>query len=196
MARTLKIPVKSFLLFSLFWLMCGHEIGLSAEHVLSTPCQRMNAIWEDSFGDLGYGWGYGSDRLWYAGEEIWFTLGEPSESEPQKIVLLVRKTPESPSEVVAEADFPGRVSYTLESHQFIEELEVWVDWSQPGPRATLLDAGCDLADDPQPFPISLGINDAWYVPDLSGHGVLLTVYPSIKQIFLALFTFDTEGLSR
>lgn len=195
MARPFKTPVKTFLLVPLIWLMCGHESGLSAEQVLSTPCQRMNTIWEDNFGDVGFGWGYGSSRLWYAGEEIWFTLGEPSEGEPEKISLLIRETPQSSSEVVAEADFPGTVSFTLESHQFIDQLEVWVDRTQPGPKATLQDAGCDLTGDPQPFPISLGINDAWYAPDLSGHGVLLTVYPSIKKIFLALFTFDTEDFS-
>lgn len=195
MARPFKTPVNTFLLLPLIWLMCGHENSSSAEPVLSTPCQRMNTIWEDNLGDMGFGWGYGSSRLWYAGEKVWFSLGEPSEGEPQKIFLVIRETPESPSAVVAEADFPGTVSYTLESHQFIDELEVWVDWTQPGPKATLLDAGCDPTGDPQPFPISLGINDAWYVPDMSGHGVLLTVYPSIKQIFLALFTFDTEGYS-
>ena len=133
--------------------------------------------------------------MWHAGEEIWFTLGEPSEDEPQKIFLLIQETEESPDEVVAEAEFPGTVSYTFESHRFIHEVYVLIDWPRLGPKVTLIDVGCDLTGEPQPFPINLGINDAWFVPNLDGHGVLLTVYPSIKKIFLALFTFDTEDRS-
>lgn len=155
----------------------------------------MNAIWKDNLGDQGIGWGYRSSRLWYAGEEIWFTLGEPSVDEPHHISLVMRETQESPDELVAEAEFPGTVSYTLESHRFIYEVHVLVDWPQLGPKATLVDAGCDPTGEPRPFPIGLGINDAWFVPELNGHGVLLTAYPSINKIFLALFTFDTEDRS-
>jgi hypothetical protein len=151
----------------------------------------MNTTWEDALGHQGIGWGYSSSRLWYAGEEIWFTLGEPSEDEPQKIYLLIRDTEESLLEVVAEAEFPGTVSYTFESHRVIDEVHVFVDWLRLGPKATLLDVGCASTGEPKPFPINLGVNDAWYVPNMAGHGVLVTVYPSIEKVFLALFTFDT-----
>jgi formylglycine-generating enzyme required for sulfatase activity len=42
------------------------------------------------------------------------------------------------------------------------------------------------------FQINNGLNDAWYNPETSGQGILLTVYPDIKLVFLAWFTYDTE----
>jgi hypothetical protein len=35
------------------------------------------------------------------------------------------------------------------------------------------------------------MNDAWFNPDTSGQGVLITVLPSYELVFLAMFTFDT-----
>jgi len=40
--------------------------------------------------------------------------------------------------------------------------------------------------------INAGLNDAWYNPATNGQGFLITVFPEIKQMFLAWFTFDTE----
>jgi len=42
------------------------------------------------------------------------------------------------------------------------------------------------------FQINPGLNDAWYNPATTGQGFLITVFPDIKQMFLAWFTFDTE----
>ena len=42
------------------------------------------------------------------------------------------------------------------------------------------------------FQINPGLNDAWYNPATVGQGFLVTVYPDIKQMFVAWFTFDTE----
>ena len=42
------------------------------------------------------------------------------------------------------------------------------------------------------FHINPGLSDAWYDPATSGQGVLISVLPDIKQIFLAWFTYDTE----
>lgn len=42
------------------------------------------------------------------------------------------------------------------------------------------------------FLINPGINDAWYNPATVGQGFLITVFPDIKQVFLAWFTFDLE----
>jgi hypothetical protein len=36
------------------------------------------------------------------------------------------------------------------------------------------------------------MSDAWYNPDTNGQGFLIMVFPGIKLIFLAWFTFDTE----
>jgi len=42
------------------------------------------------------------------------------------------------------------------------------------------------------FQINPGLNDAWFDPATSGQGFLITVFPEIKQMFLAWFTYDTE----
>jgi hypothetical protein len=42
------------------------------------------------------------------------------------------------------------------------------------------------------FQINPGLNDAWFDLSTSGQGFLITVFPEIKQMFLAWFTFDTE----
>jgi len=42
------------------------------------------------------------------------------------------------------------------------------------------------------FNINPGLNDAWYNPATNGQGFLISVFPDIKQMFLAWFTFDTE----
>lgn len=46
--------------------------------------------------------------------------------------------------------------------------------------------------DPQAFAINAGLNDAWYNTETAGQGFLLTVWPTIQQMFLAWFTFDAE----
>jgi hypothetical protein len=40
--------------------------------------------------------------------------------------------------------------------------------------------------------INAGLNDAWYNPATNGQGFLISVFPEIKQMFLAWFTYDTE----
>ena len=42
------------------------------------------------------------------------------------------------------------------------------------------------------FQINTGLNDAWYSPFTNGQGFLITVFPQIKQMFVAWFTYDTE----
>jgi len=42
------------------------------------------------------------------------------------------------------------------------------------------------------FEINPGLNDAWYNPATNGQGFLITVFPELKQLFLAWFTFDIE----
>jgi len=42
------------------------------------------------------------------------------------------------------------------------------------------------------FGINAGLNDAWYNPATSGQGLLITVFPVRKEVFLAWFTYDTE----
>ena len=58
------------------------------------------------------------------------------------------------------------------------------------------DSGCNTIDeilaDAKQFEINPGLNDAWYNPATNGQGFLITVFPEIKQMFLAWFTFDTE----
>ena len=42
------------------------------------------------------------------------------------------------------------------------------------------------------FEINPGMTDAWYNPATNGQGFLITVFPELKQLFLAWFTFDIE----
>ncbi len=42
------------------------------------------------------------------------------------------------------------------------------------------------------FGINAGLNDAWFNPATDGQGFFTTVFPNIRQMFLAWFTFDTE----
>lgn len=43
-----------------------------------------------------------------------------------------------------------------------------------------------------PFIINAGLNDAWFFPDTQGQGFFIVVYPDIRLIFLAWFTYETE----
>jgi hypothetical protein len=43
-----------------------------------------------------------------------------------------------------------------------------------------------------PFIINAGLNDAWFNLDTSGQGILIAVFPALKQMFIAWFTYDTE----
>lgn len=43
-----------------------------------------------------------------------------------------------------------------------------------------------------PVPINAGLNDAWFNPATDGQGFLIVVFPEIKEMFVAWFTFDTE----
>jgi len=42
------------------------------------------------------------------------------------------------------------------------------------------------------FQINAGLNDAWFNRATNGQGLLITVFPVRKQVFLAWFTYDTE----
>jgi len=42
------------------------------------------------------------------------------------------------------------------------------------------------------FRINSGLNDAWYNKATDGQGMLIAVFPDIKQLFVAWFTYDTE----
>ena len=42
------------------------------------------------------------------------------------------------------------------------------------------------------YEINAGLNDAWFNFETNGQGFLITVFPDIKQVFMAWFTYDTE----
>jgi len=42
------------------------------------------------------------------------------------------------------------------------------------------------------FQINAGLNDAWFNRATNGQGLLITVFPGIRQMFLAWFTYDTQ----
>jgi PKD repeat protein len=45
---------------------------------------------------------------------------------------------------------------------------------------------------PDPLVINSGMTDAWYDPATDGQGMLIMVWDSIRFVFMAWFTFDTE----
>ena len=50
----------------------------------------------------------------------------------------------------------------------------------------------DTPCEPHLFPINYGLTDAWFDPVTAGQGFLITVFPEIKRMFVAWFTYDTE----
>ena len=42
------------------------------------------------------------------------------------------------------------------------------------------------------YKITPGLDDAWFNKTTNGQGLLITVFPDIKQMFLAWFTFNVE----
>ena len=42
------------------------------------------------------------------------------------------------------------------------------------------------------FPFNAGLNDAWFNPATPGQGFFITVFPDLRNVFLAWFTFDTQ----
>jgi hypothetical protein len=67
-----------------------------------------------------------------------------------------------------------------------------------GGNATLQynSSGCnsvtEILGDAPLLEINAGLNDAWFNPKTPGQGFLITVFPEIKQLFIAWFTYDTE----
>ena len=56
-------------------------------------------------------------------------------------------------------------------------------------RDRSVDVKLDVAGD---FVINAGISDAWYNPDTDGQGFFVNVFPSIGELFVGWFTYDTE----
>ena len=48
----------------------------------------------------------------------------------------------------------------------------------------------DMPGGSENFSINPGLNDAWFYPELNGQGFVITVFPGVKKVFLAWFTFD------
>jgi hypothetical protein len=43
-----------------------------------------------------------------------------------------------------------------------------------------------------PFEINSGLNDAWYNSETNGQGMTIIVFPVLKKVWVAWFTFDVE----
>ena len=82
----------------------------------------------------------------------------------------------------------GSVKRFSSSGAFIEDFVTANAGGLIRPNAVVLrnlETGRDVA-------INQGMIDAWYDPDTNGQGFFITVFPVIKQVFLAWFTYDTE----
>jgi cyclophilin family peptidyl-prolyl cis-trans isomerase len=47
-------------------------------------------------------------------------------------------------------------------------------------------------EEPAPFVMNAGLNDAWYNPNTDGQGFFITVFPELGLVSLAWFTYDTD----
>lgn len=158
---------------------------------LSSICEFVNSEATQSIGRLTNGLGiFTSDTPWYAGERVWFSWGEPVVDTPNRISLFVNKKDASEEELVEEIDFPGTVSYDIQRSGLVTSISSSINYPLYDAQATLTDIGCEFAGFDLPIQMNLGLNDAWYDPDLDGQGFLITVYPSVQTMFMALFTYD------
>ena len=68
---------------------------------------------------------------------------------------------------------------------YLEDIVPGLSGGLQTPNAVVLRAASD-------FQINAGLNDAWFDPATNGQGFFITVYPDIKQMYLAWFTYDTQ----
>jgi hypothetical protein len=63
-------------------------------------------------------------------------------------------------------------------------------------RIQLNGAGCNSVNDVLAqvplLHLNAGISDAWFNPETDGQGFFVIVFPRIRQVFMAWFTYDTE----
>lgn len=171
-------------------LLCLSGLQESWAQDLSSWCEFLNSDLRDYIGfELSALELERSDNYpWLAGERFWFSWDLPSSAPrpPDYIELKIN------GESVDKTEFPGTVEHTFQtfgsSTIFVSLL--WSDMTRVS--ATLTDIGCEQTGLGGPFQINVGLNDAWYDPSVPGQGVLVTVYPSVEQLFLAMFVFDSE----
>jgi hypothetical protein len=53
-------------------------------------------------------------------------------------------------------------------------------------------APIEVQSDIENIPFNSGMNDAWWNPTQPGQGMLISIFPATKLIFMAWFTYDTE----
>jgi len=97
-----------------------------------------------------------------------------------------------PHDVVSE---DGSWTPSILANEFIFEV-VFPDEGEFGyfctPHRDIGMTGTITVEASAAFTINAGLNDAWYNPLTDGQGFFVTVFPDIKIVFLAWFTFDTE----
>lgn len=82
----------------------------------------------------------------------------------------------SPGEMVLSDD--DRIYVADTDNHRIQVIQLTYNSDPPGPEPTFL--------------INPGLNDAWFNPLTAGQGLLITVFPGIRQVFMAWFTYDVE----
>ncbi|MEM9304201.1 MAG: hypothetical protein AAGE01_18955, partial [Pseudomonadota bacterium] len=97
--------------------------------------------------------------------------------------------------------------YFLEDRPLEESLKIGIPadgstfyvrlfWRAPGKGFHWLDQTYEAPDfntEGDSFALNAGLNDAWFDPATSGQGMLVNVFPGIRKVFVALFTFDSEA---
>ena len=171
----------------------GSTLSSSSAPILSNDCSYVNSQASNIIGRQTYSLMFAfTEPDWFAGERVWITYGEPSSGTPRKISLLAQFKDKTEKVLVQETDFPGTVSHAIRSFGDTMEIRAVINYPAYDARATVTDVGCEFVGIDQPVQINLGLNDAWFDPDLPGQGFLVTVYPSTQTMFIALFTYETE----
>lgn len=153
----------------------GNDLGL----FISTGLQGPTNIWFDSNGDLlVFDWTGGAIRRFSStGAFISnFVIGL---NQPEGIEFLDN------------GDFLVANGGTSSVRQYDENGTYLKDLVTPG-LGNLATPNALRLRTTSTFQINPGINDAWYNPATNGQGFLIAVFPEIKQLFLAWFTYDTE----
>jgi len=105
--------------------------------------------------------------------------------------ILLRRLPNGWKFTLSNEVYEAADGTLFEGRGFVPDVEI------TSPRAEDLAAGRDFGIEAaltqlSTFQLGPGLNDAWYNPLTDGQGFFITVFPDLKTVSLAWFTYDTQ----
>jgi len=86
---------------------------------------------------------------------------------------------------------PAEAFFGLGDQSVVDQVRiVWPNGTESSWTDVAADQVITLTSEPG-FQINAGLNDAWYDPATPGQGFFVTVFPEIRKVFVAWFTYDT-----